>query len=88
MRITALMRDMFEFIYMDGPRAYVAGPGVLSTFASEEPYHCWFAGHGSGMKEDLAEIDRAVRESIKEWRMARREQGLEEDVEIMGGIGF
>lgn len=63
-------------------------PGVLSTFASEEPYHCWFAGHGSGMEEDMAEIDRAVRESIEEWRMARRQQGSEEDVEIMSGTGF
>lgn len=82
------MRDMFEFIYMDRPRAYAVGPGVLSTFASKVPYHYWFAGHGSGMEEDLTEIDRTGQESIEEWRMARREHGLEGDVEIMGGIGF
>lgn len=40
------------------------------------------------MEEDLVEIDGAVQKGIKEWRMARREQGLEEDVQIVGGIGF
>ncbi|GAB7323028.1 hypothetical protein MBLNU13_g05550t1 [Cladosporium sp. NU13] len=87
-RLTAQLRDMFEFIYIDGPKTCAAGPGVLPTFAGEEPYYCWFAGHGSSMEDDLAEIDRAVQKGIKEWRMARREQGLEEDVEIVGGIGF
>ena len=87
-RLTAQLRDMFEFIYIDGPKTCAAGPGVLPTFAGEEPYYCWFAGHGSSMEEDLVEIDGAVQKGIKEWRMARREQGLEEDVEIVGGIGF
>ena len=40
------------------------------------------------MEEDLAEIDRAVQKGIKEWREARREQGLEQEIEIVGGIVF
>jgi hypothetical protein len=61
---------------------------VLPTFAGEEPYYCWFAGHGSSMEEDLAEIDRAVQKSIKDWRRARAEEGLEQEVEIVGGVGL
>lgn len=87
-RLAAQLRDIFEFIYIDGPKTCAAGPGVLPTFAGEEPYYCWFGGHGSRMEEDLAEIDRAVQKGIKEWQTARREQGLEQDVEIVGGIGF
>ena len=56
-RLTAQLRDMFEFIYIDGPKTCAARPGVLPTFAGEQPYYCWFAGHGSSMEEDLAEID-------------------------------
>ena len=87
-RLTAQLRDKFEFIYIDGPKTCAAGPGVLPTFAGEEPYYCWFAGHGSSMEDDLAEIDRAVQKGIKEWRRARAEDGLEQEVEIVGGIGF
>jgi hypothetical protein len=79
---------MFEFIYIDGPKTCAAGPGVLPTFAGEEPYYCWFAGHSSSMEEDLTEIDRAVQKGIEEWRRARAEEGLEQEVEIVGGIGF
>jgi len=87
-RLTAQLRDMFEFIYIDGPKTCAAGPGVLPTFAGEEPYYCWFAGHSSSMEEDLAEIDRAVQNGIKEWRTSRAKEGLEQEVEIVGGIGF
>lgn len=87
-RLTAQLRDMFEFIYIDGPKTCAAGPGVLPTFAGEEPYYCWFAGHGSSMEEDLTEIDRAVQKGIKEWRRTRAEKELEQEVEIVGGIGF
>lgn len=79
-RITAQLRDMFEFIYFDGPKKCAVRPDVLPTPAGEEPYYCWFAGHSSSMEEDLAEIDRAVQKRIKEWQTARREQPLEEDV--------
>jgi hypothetical protein len=87
-RLTAQLRDMFEFVYIDGLKTCAAGPGVLPTFAGEEPYYCWFAGHGSSMEEDLAEIDRAVQKGIKDWRTARAVEGLEQEVEIVGGIGF
>lgn len=87
-RLTAQLRDKFEFIYIDGPKTCAAGPGVLPTFAGEEPYHCWFAGHGSSMEEDLEEIDRVVQKGIQEWRRARAEEGLEQEVKIVGGIGF
>jgi hypothetical protein len=34
-RLTAQLRDMFEFIYIDGLKTCAARPGVLPTFAGE-----------------------------------------------------
>lgn len=89
-RICYLLREEFEFIFVDGPLECGAGPGVLPMFAGQGPYYCWFGG-GDGtttIDESMKAINGVVREAVGRWRATKRGDDNDRDAEIVGGLGF
>lgn len=85
-RMCFLLRDEFEFIFLDGPIECDAGPGVLPMFSGHEPYYCWFRGDGTTIDESLEIINNSVKHSVNLWKT--KANGISPGAEIVGGIGF
>ncbi|KAF1983008.1 hypothetical protein K402DRAFT_303207, partial [Aulographum hederae CBS 113979] len=41
-RLADLLKDLFDFVYLDAPFTCGPGPGVLPTFADCTPFRSWF----------------------------------------------
>jgi predicted esterase len=85
-RICYQLDDMFEFIFIDGPRECAPGPGVLPMFSGQEPYYDWFGGHDVSIDDSIREINGAVQRGLDEWR--KRKNNADAAVDIVGGVGF
>ncbi|POS68723.1 hypothetical protein DHEL01_v212883, partial [Diaporthe helianthi] len=83
-RICYLLREEFEFIFVDGPLECGAGPGVLPMFAGQEPYYCWFGGDGTTIDESMMAINGAVSDAVQRWSATKQNR----NAEIVGGLGF
>ncbi|OQV09154.1 hypothetical protein CLAIMM_13315 [Cladophialophora immunda] len=83
-RICYQLRDVFEFIFLEGPRECPPGPGVLPMFSGQEPYRGWFGGHDVTIDDSIREINGAVQRGLDDWRHGRPDA----EVDIVGAIGF
>jgi predicted esterase len=83
-RICRLLKDEFEFIFLDGPSQCAAGPGVLPTFHGEEPYYCWFGREDKSIDESLERINESVGNAIAQWNVTK----VYPDAKVVGAIGF
>lgn len=83
-RICFLLREKFEFIFLDGPMECAAGPGVLPYFVNQEPYYCWFGGEGQTIENSMHKINASVKQTVDKWSMTKDNP----DAEIVGAIGF
>lgn len=83
-RICYQLKDVFEFIFLDGPRECAPGPGVLPVFSGQEPYYGWFGGHDTSIDDSMREINGAVERGLDHWRKSNADA----DIDIVGGVGF
>ncbi|EXJ69157.1 uncharacterized protein A1O5_08092 [Cladophialophora psammophila CBS 110553] len=84
-RICYQLRDVFEFIFLDGPLECGPGPGVLPMFSGQEPYRGWFHGHEVSIDESIREINGAVQTGLDDWRSSNADADVEN---IVGAVGF
>ncbi|KAI9163911.1 putative enoyl reductase [Paramyrothecium foliicola] len=83
-KICYQLRDVFEFIFLDGPLESAAGPGVLPMFSGHEPYYGWFAGTGTSVEHSIEIITATVKKAVKNWNATKTNP----DAAIVGAIGF
>lgn len=83
-RLCYMLKDEFQFIFLDGPLESAAGPGVLPMFAGQEPYYCWFAGNGTSIDESMKQVNHQVKQQVERWKVATEQP----EIEIVGAVGF